>query len=274
MVGTAVQRTVPPDVRLVALRHAELPVEDSAEVNGAVAQARPDWLINCAGYTTVDQAETERERAHLVNAIGPAHLAAAARRAGARLLHLSSDYVFDGRAQRPYREDDAPAPLSMYGRTKLAGEQAVQTALPEAHLIVRTQWLFGVGGPNFVATILRLARERPRLEVVNDQRGHPTYATDLATALWRLVACDARGVVHCANEGVASWFDVALAAVAAAGLATTIEPCSTSDMPRPAQRPEYSVLDCTRYTALVGAPLRPWKEPLAEYVALLRHSTA
>jgi dTDP-4-dehydrorhamnose reductase len=168
-----VERSTPPEVDLVALRHAELPVEDSAAVDGAVAQARPDWLINCAGYTKVDQAETEPERAHLVNAIGPTQLAAAARHAGARLLHLSSDYVFDGHAERPYREHDAPAPLSVYGRTKLAGEQAVQTALPEAHLIVRTQWLFGVGGPNFVATILRLARERLRLEAVNDQRGQP-----------------------------------------------------------------------------------------------------
>jgi dTDP-4-dehydrorhamnose reductase len=236
-----------------------------------VARTHPDWLVNCAGYTSVDQAETDPEAARLANAIGPEHLAAAARRAGVRLLHLSSDYVFDGRAARPYREDDPPAPLSVYGRTKLAGEQAVQTVLPGAHLIVRTQWLFGVGGPNFVATILRLARERPRLEVVNDQRGHPTYAADLATALWRLVACDARGVVHCANEGVATWFDVARATTAAAGLATPVAPCATSDLPRPAQRPAYSVLDCTRCATLLGASLRSWREPLGEYVRLLRH---
>ena len=264
MLGTAVQAAVPSTVQLVALRHAQLAIEDAQAVERAVARERPDWIVNCAGYTQVDRAEAEPDTAQLVNAVGPANLARAARDTGARLLHISSDYVFDGRARRPYREDDPVGPLSVYGRSKLAGEEAVRDMLPQAHLIVRTQWLFGEGGPNFVATILRLARERPELQVVNDQHGRPTYAPDLAAALWKLIACDARGMVHCANEGAATWFDVAKAAIESAGLHTTVAPCTMAEMPRPARRPAFSVLDCTRYEGLVGSPLRPWQAALKQ----------
>ncbi len=189
MLGTAVQAAAPSTIQLVALRHADLAVEDAQAVERVVQRERPDWIVNCAGYTQVDRAEAEPDAAQRVNAVGPANLARAARETSARLLHISTDYVFDGRARRPYREDDPVGPLSVYGRSKLAGEQAIRDILPRAHLIVRTQWLFGVGGPNFVATILRLARERPELKVVNDQHGRPTYAPDLAAALrgsmWR-----------------------------------------------------------------------------------------
>jgi len=264
MLGTAVQAAVPSTVQLVALRHGDLAIEDAQAVERAVARERPEWIVNCAAYTQVDRAEAEPEIAQRVNAIGPANLARAARQRGARLLHISTDYVFDGRAARPYREDDPVGPLNVYGRTKLAGEQAVRDILPQGHLIVRSQWLFGVGGPNFVATILRLARERPELKVVNDQRGRPTYAPDLAVGLWKLISCDARGTVHCANEGEATWFDVARAAISAAGLRTPVVPCTTADMPRPARRPQFSVLDCTRYEGLVGSPLRPWQAALKQ----------
>jgi len=264
MLGSAVRAAAPATFELVALRHADLAIEDDPAVERAVARERPDWIVNCAGFTQVDRAEAEPEAAQRVNAIGAANLARAARQAGARLLHISTDYVFDGRAHRPYREDDPVAPLNVYGRSKLAGEQAIRDILPQAHLIVRTQWLFGVGGPNFVATILRLARERPELKVVNDQHGRPTYAPDLAVALWKLIACEARGTVHCANAGAATWFDLATAAVAAAGLRASVVPCSTVDMPRPAPRPRFSVLDCTRYEGLVGSPLRPWQAALKQ----------
>ena len=268
MLGTAVQAAAPSTIQLVALRHADLAIEDAQAVERAVARERPEWIVNCAGYTQVDRAEAEPDTAERVNARGPANLARAARDTGARLLHISTDYVFDGRAARPYREDDPVGPLNVYGRTKLAGEQAVRDILPQGHLIVRTQWLFGEGGPNFVATILRLARERPELKVVNDQHGRPTYAPDLATALWKLIACDARGTVHCANEGAATWFDVAKAAIELAGLHTRVVACATADMPRPAPRPQYSVLDCVRYQGVVGSPLRSWKAALGEYVPI------
>ena len=269
MLGTAIQASVPATVQLVPLGHAALPIEDSSAVDSAVARERPDWIVNCAAYTQVDQAESEQEIAQRVNGLGPANLARAARDAGARLLHVSTDYVFDGQSRRPYREDDTVAPLNVYGRSKLAGEEAVREILREAHLIVRSQWLFGPNGSNFVATILRLARERRELRVVNDQHGRPTFTTDLAAALWKLIACDARGTVHCANQGVATWFDFARATVAAAGLTTSVLQATTLDMPRPARRPAFSVLDCTRYTSLVGTPLRPWPEALVQYVQML-----
>jgi len=269
MLGTAVQTAVPSTIQLAALRHADLAIEDAQAVERVVTRERPDWIVNCAAYTQVDRAEAEPETAQRVNAIGPANLARAARQTGARLLQISTDYVFDGRAARPYREDDPVGPLNVYGRTKLAGEQAVRDILPQTHLIVRTQWLFGEGGPNFVATILRLARERPELKVVNDQHGCPTYAPDLAAALWKLIACDARGTVHCTNEGEATWFDVARAAIAAAGLKTAVEPCTTAEMPRPARRPPFSVLDCTRYHSIVGSSLRAWQPALVETINVL-----
>jgi len=269
MLGTAVQTAVPSTIQLAALRHPDLAIEDAAAVERAVARERPDWIVNCAAYTQVDRAEAEPETAQHVNAMGPANLARAARQTGARLLQISTDYVFDGRATRPYREDDPVGPLNVYGRTKLAGEQAVRDILPRAHLIVRSQWLFGEGGPNFVATILRLARERSELKVVNDQHGRPTYAADLAVALWKLIACDARGTVHCANEGVATWFELAKAAMEIAGLHATVVPCTTPDMPRPASRPAFSVLDCTKYQTLVGSPLRSWQQGLREAINVL-----
>jgi dTDP-4-dehydrorhamnose reductase len=265
LLGSAVQAAVPASINLVALTHRDLAIDDASAVDRIVARERPAWIINCAGFTQVDRAEAEPEAAQRVNAVGPANLARAARTQGAKLLHVSTDYVFDGRARRPYREDDAVAPLNVYGRTKLAGEHAVREILPEAHLIVRTQWLYGPGGPNFVATILRLARERPELKVVNDQQGRPTYSRDLAAALWRLIEADARGIVHCANDGVATWFDLATAAVAAAGLRTPVLPCSTAEMPRPAPRPAFSVLDCAHYAKLTGKPLRHWTDALGDY---------
>jgi dTDP-4-dehydrorhamnose reductase len=269
MLGTAVQTAVPSTIQLAALRHADLAIEDAQAVERVVTRERPDWIVNCAAYTQVDRAEAEPEAAHRVNAVGAANLARAARAKGVRLLHISTDYVFDGRATGPYREDDPVGPLNVYGRSKLAGEQAIRDILPQEHLIVRTQWLFGEGGPNFVATILRLARERSELKVVNDQHGRPTYARDLAGALWKLIACDARDTVHCANEGVATWFEVALATVAAAGLDTAVEPCTTGEMPRPAPRPAFSVLDCTRYHSIVGSPLRAWQPALVETINVL-----
>jgi len=269
MLGSAIQRLAPAAIQLLPLRHADLAIEDAQAVERVVARERPEWIVNCAAYTQVDRAESEPEAAQRVNAIGPANLARAARQTGARLLQISTDYVFDGRATRPYREDDPVGPLNVYGRSKLAGEQAVRDILPQAHLIVRTQWLFGEGGPNFVATILRLARERSELKVVNDQHGRPTYARDLAAGLWKLIACDARGTVHCANEGEATWFDVARAAIAAAGLKTPVEPCTTADMPRPARRPPFSVLDCTLYQNVVGSPLRSWQPALFETINVL-----
>lgn len=266
MLGRAVQATAPSVVHVQTLTHNELDVTDARLVEEAVQQVRPAWVINCAAYTKVDDAETEPAAAYAVNAAGAMHLAITCRRLAARLLHVSTDYVFDGQADRPYPEDAPTRPLNVYGRSKLAGELAVRDILPEAHLIVRTQWLFGMGGSNFVATILRLAEQRPVLRVADDQRGRPTYAADLGTALWVLLAREARGTYHVCNDGVATWFELARAATAATGLQARIEPCSTAEMRRPAARPAFSVLDCTKFRKLAGAPLRPWFEAVREFV--------
>ena len=267
MLASAIRRTVPAGTRLEVLTRRELDVGDAAAVAAAIARLRPEWVINCAAYTAVDQAEAEPDLAYRANAAGPLHLAAAVRQTGGCLLHFSSDYVFDGGRDTPYREDDAPRPLSVYGRSKLAGEHAVRDLLPGRHLIVRSQWLFGPEGKNFIATILRLAVQHQPLRVVNDQFGRPSYTVDLARAVWLLVERDARGTVHVANEGSASWFDVATVAMDAAAIGTAVEPCRTEDMPRPAQRPRFSVLDCSRFLELVGQPLPPWQAAVRSYVA-------
>jgi dTDP-4-dehydrorhamnose reductase len=240
----------------VGLPHAELPIEDAAAVARALDAHRPDRVVNAAAYTQVDRAESEPGIAFAANRDGAAHVARACAARGIRLVHLSTDYVFDG--TRPsWREDDPTGPLNVYGRSKLAGEQAVLDAHPGA-LVVRTSWLFSRDGANFVTTMLRLARQRPVLRVVADQRGCPTHADDLARAL---LALEATGVVHFAGDGPTTWHGFATAIFAAARLEVTIEPIATSDYPTPARRPMSSVLDTSRARALGVVPA-PWLDGL------------
>jgi dTDP-4-dehydrorhamnose reductase len=231
---------------------------------------RPDVVVNAAAYTHVDRCEREPEAAWRANAEAPGVLAEACSRIGSRLLHLSTDYVFAGDADRPYTEDDPPAPRSTYGRTKLEGERRVQGVSGD-HLIVRTSWLFG-RGRNFLAAILAQARARRRgeasgpLRVVDDQLGRPTWADDLAAGLVSLVEARATGLYHLAGGGVASWWDVARATLDEAGFADlVIERIATSEMHLDAPRPAWSVLDCSRAEAL-GIRLRPWREAVAAYL--------
>lgn len=250
----------------------ELDASDSAAVERALdAQAGPvDVLVNAAAYTDVDGCESEGELAWRVNAEAPGALARLAGARGLRLVHVSTDYVFDGEARRPYPEDAPPRPLSAYGRSKLDGERAVQEALPEA-LVARTAWLFG-RGRNFVAAVCRRAAERAGqggeagLRVVEDQAGSPTYARDLAAALVALVESGATGLYHLANGGVATRWELARAALDHAGYTETpIAPIRTVDYPTPARRPHYTALDCSR-AAAAGVTLRPWREALAAYL--------
>lgn len=254
---------------VLALDRARLDICDEAAVESILTDARPALVVNCAAYAKVDDCETHVDDAMRINGVGAGLLARQAARVGAGFIHLSTDYVFDGRGTRPYREDDAPAPaetLSAYGRSKLAGERAVIAEYPEP-LIVRTAWVYGLNGPGFPNAILRGAREKPRLKVVNDQTGSPTYAPDLAQAIVELAARDARGFVHVTNDGTCTWYEFAKEIVRLAGLATPVDPCKTDEFPRPARRPAYSVLDNTRYASLVGRPLRPWREAIAEFVS-------
>jgi len=243
----------------------ELDITDAAALRRAVTAARPEVIVNCAAFTAVDAAEAQEAEATRVNGTAVATLATVADELGALLVQISTDYVFDGSASRPYREEDPPNPASAYGRSKLAGEEAARRA--RRHLVARTAWLFGHGGRNFVEAIrAQITAGAPLLRVVNDQVGSPTYATDLAHALLRLAAAGASGVVHVVNQGAASWFEFALEIVAQLGAKTIVVPIATAESGRPAQRPANSVLDTQRLRRLLGAPLPPWQDALARYL--------
>lgn len=253
---------------VTALARADLDITDDAAVQAAMERFRPDLVINCAAYTKVDACEANEAHAARVNGEGAGFVAARAAQIGARLIHISTDYVFDGRDTEPYSEEHAPGnpgDLCAYGRSKLLGERQVQSFCPSA-TIVRTAWLYGEDGPCFPKTILRLAKERPSLRVVNDQVGAPTYAKDLAEALLRLAAVDRPGVYHVTNAGRCSWYEFACRLLGSAGLSTPVEPITTEDFPLPARRPAFSVLDNTRFNRDVGPPLRPWHDAIVDFM--------
>ncbi|MFB3879881.1 MAG: dTDP-4-dehydrorhamnose reductase [Armatimonadota bacterium] len=253
--------------QVIAADIAEFDITDRAQTRAFVADAAPAALINCAAYTAVDQAQTERELAFRVNRDGAQNLAIAASEAGAFFVHLSTDYVFDGRKPGPYLEDDPPNPSSVYGESKLAGEQAVRAALAE-HCIVRTAWLYGLHGKSFPRTILTVAQQGKPLRVVNDQRGCPTYTVHLARALAAIIEQPHYGTYHAVNSGNCTWYDLACAALREAGIAADIAPCATSEFPRPAPRPANSVLDTSRLQRTFGLQLPPWQQGIAEFVRL------
>jgi dTDP-4-dehydrorhamnose reductase len=250
----------------VALSRADLDVTDYAAVERAVAEARPDVVINCAAWTNVDGAEGDEAEALAVNGPGAGNVARAANAAGAWTIHVSSDYVFDGAKREPYVESDTTRPLSAYGRTKLAGEIEVALEATARHTIVRSSWLFGAGGPCFPATILRLAAERDELTVVDDQVGCPTFTGHLAQALVELADEPPVGLVHLAGAGACSWYEFACELVRARDLSCEVVPGRTEDLGRPAPRPAYSVLGTERGG---GVPRLPdWREGVAEYLTV------
>jgi dTDP-4-dehydrorhamnose reductase len=242
--------------RAVALTHADLDVTDHAAVAETLGAAT---VINCAAYTNVDGAQSESDLAHAVNADGARNVAEVSE----RVLYVSTDYVFDGAKREPYVESDLPAPLQEYGHSKLAGEHATAEA-NENHLIVRSSWLFGAGGRNFVETMLALGRERDELLVVDDQVGAPTFTGHLAEALVALADGGQRDVLHVTGSGSCSWFDFARAIFDRAGVDADVRPCTTDEFPRPARRPPFSVLASER-----GAPaLPPWQDGLDAYLGV------
>jgi dTDP-4-dehydrorhamnose reductase len=267
MLGRELSRVFDPEQVVALAGRGELDITDAKAVSSAVGRLRPQIVINAAAWTDVDGAEAEPAEADRVNRAGPAHLADACRDIGALLVHYSTDYVFDGRARVPYRVDDAPNPINVYGRTKLAGEREVMANGCRC-LLIRTSWLFAAQGHNFVRTILDLARRRSTLEVVDDQSGRPTYAPDLARMTRALLLRRAVGTWHATNDGTATWYELARAIVDAAGLDCEILPCSTESSPRPARRPAFSVLDLSATAALMGRP-RHWKEAVTACVRQL-----
>jgi dTDP-4-dehydrorhamnose reductase len=244
---------------------AEMDVTDARAVEDVVERERPSAIINCAAFTDVDGCEDAREACFAVNAAGAGNVAAAAAKAGARIFHLSTDYVFDGEAQTPYAEDAEPRPLSAYGESKLEGERRVAGAAKD-HIIVRTAWLFGTGGANFVSKILARAKSGEPLAVVKDQRGSPTYAGHLAKALAELLDVEFRGVVHAAGGGVASWYDVAEEVLRVTKINVPLKAIAAVELDHPARRPAYSALDTSLYADLTGDAMPPWREGLREYL--------
>ena len=253
-----------PDATVRALGAADLDITNSAAVDAAVAEFAPDVLLNAAAFTAVDAAEEAEQTAYVVNATGPAVLAAALARHGGRLIHVSTDYVFAGEASRPYEVEDEPDPRSAYGRTKLAGERAVREILPDSAYVVRTAWVYGATGANFVKTMIRLERDRDTVSVVDDQRGSPTWSADLARALVDLARSDApAGTYHCTNSGDTTWFEFTRAIFAELGAdPSRVLPTTTDAFPRPAPRPAYSVLSSAAWVEAGLVQLPDWREAL------------
>lgn len=241
-------------------------VDLSQELASLITKFDPDVVFNTIGYTQVDQAEEDVEGTTMINRTYPAIVARVVKEHGSRLVHYSTDFVFDGKGHVPYRETDEPNPLSVYGRTKLEGEEAIVDSGLEKYTIIRTAWLFGSGKKNFISTILDLCNRRNSLNVVHDQIGSPTYTIDLAEHSLSLVEADANGVFHVVNSGVASWCDFAGEAARLAEVACAVHPITSSEYPQKAVRPAYSVLDTGRFTKMTGITPRPWAQALRDYI--------
>lgn len=247
-------------------------ISEPGQVRDFLNQVRPDVVINCAAYTAVDKAETEYSLAFAVNAEAVGHIARAAKDIGALMVHISTDYVFGGRPRgrelrEPYREDDVLAPCGIYGQSKRYGEDLLQHILPNQSLLVRTSWLHGVHGPNFIDTMLRIGSERSSLKVVNDQFGSPTWTGWLSDTLIRMLQREARGVFHASSRGGISWFDFAREIFRQSGMPIEVLPQTTEELNRPAPRPAYSVLDVTKLERLLGEVCMSWQDCVRHHLA-------
>jgi len=263
LLGKALMREWSGDTVTGLTSHAA-DIRDAKRILEVVRDARPEWVVLAAAYTDVDGCEGNPELAFAVNRDGAVNVATAAKNVGARLIFLSSDYVFDGKKTIPYEIGDARNPQSVYGRTKAEAEIKLLELMPDC-CIARTSWLFGIGGKSFPDTILKLAAGRPTLDVVNDQRGCPTYADDLARAIVQLCRYDAGGIVHVTNAGDCTWFEFAQEIVTSSGRETTVRPVGSQQMARPAPRPAYSVLSSASLRAL-GIEMPSWRDALRRYL--------
>jgi len=266
MLGYALSATLSQRHKLTCLDLPELDITDSYAVKYLALTHPPDLIINAAAYTDVDGCETNSAQAFAVNGLGPRNLAVVCNELNIPLVHISTDYVFDGTGDTPYKEWDKPDPQSVYGKSKLLGEQYVRELINK-HYIIRTSWLYGDNGKNFVATMLRLAQERDEIGVVNDQAGSPTYTADLAEAISVLIKEPAYGIYHITNSGTCSWYEFTLEIFKQAGIeGVKVNPITTKEINRPAPRPAYSVMDNYIWRLQGKQPLRHYQEALADYL--------
>jgi dTDP-4-dehydrorhamnose reductase len=272
-VGRALIASAPPGCEAIAATRSDLDITDRAAVGRFLDARRPDLVVNAAAFTAVDRAEAEHDQAQLVNECGAAYLAEGAAALSLRMIQLSTDFVFDGLARAPYTPDASPAPLSVYGRTKLAGEIAVSNSLPAGSVVLRTAWVYAPHGRNFVLSMLKLMRETSPLRVVDDQRGTPTAAASVARAIWAIARDPSlRGTYHWTDRGVASWYEFATAIAdeaRACGLLTgpvDLTPVASSDFPTAARRPAYSVLDTRSTAEALRMTPSPWRSELRDVV--------
>ncbi len=304
MVARDIMGQAPGACEVIPQTRGELDITDTGAVNRAIRDIRPDAIINAAAYTNVDGAESEANLAFAVNGDAPGFIGSAAKALGVPVVHYSTDYVFDGSSREPYGEDDSPSPIGVYGASKLQGEQRLAES-GAASLIIRTQWLFGIAGPSFPRTMWKRATSGEATRVVDDQTGRPTYTVDLARATWGLLTggrsdgeardsleqsgaawsslgqpeavWDSFGrpgaeIVHVANHGTATWYDVAKRVFEAAGRPELLEPCTTAEYPTPARRPAWSVLGTEKYEEIVGEPLPAWEHAIDRFLVELQNS--
>ncbi len=264
MLGKALMRVWTGD-EIIGLGSADADIRVPEQVDAQVQRVRPDWIVLTAAYTDVDGCELNPQLANAVNTQGAVNVARGATNSGAKLLFISTDYVFDGRNTSPYEVDHPLHPVNSYGQSKAEAEKRILEILPHA-CIVRTSWLFGAGGKCFPDTILKLAAKRPQIEVVNDQRGCPTYTDDLASSIVQLCRANAQGIIHCTNSGDCTWYDFAREILSQAGSPTEVLPTTTEKFVRPANRPRYSVLSPASLSAY-GICMRPWQQTLLPYLA-------
>ncbi|PHO07901.1 dTDP-4-dehydrorhamnose reductase [Thermoanaerobacterium thermosaccharolyticum] len=251
------------DIKYVS--HNDLDITNLNDVLDYVEQYKPDAIINCAAYTNVDKCESDTDNAFKVNAIGPRNLAIASHKVDAKLLHVSTDYVFNGEGSKPYKEYDIPNPVNVYGKTKLLGEQYVRDFC-DKYFIVRTAWLYGKYGKNFVYTIINAAKERGYLEVVNDQRGNPTNAEDLAYHILKLILTNEYGIYHCTGNGECSWYDFACKIVEYVDIKCRVMSITSDKIKREAKRPSYSSLDNMMLRCTIGDKMRNWDDALKSFI--------
>jgi dTDP-4-dehydrorhamnose reductase len=259
-----------PNEEIIGWDIEEIDIQKEEDTVFKIEKLRPDIVIHLAAYTDVDGCESNEEKAFAVNVEGTKHVALAASRCLAKMVYLSTDYVFDGNKKEPYLESDVPHPLNVYGRSKWEGEQHVQE-LVENYLVIRTQWLYGRYGKNFVTSILRQASEKSILSIVNDQMGSPTYSADLSRAIFTLIQFNVRGIFHVANSDLCTWYTFGQAILKLSGMnKVKVIPISSKDLGRPAARPAYSVLNCQKLKRETGLTLRPWSEALKDYLTTYR----